>query len=395
MLRARRRARLRARAGRRPARRRRARPAARARAQAARGRPRLQRARHDQPDRSRSSRARTRPAPSWSSTARRRFRRFRSTCSAIDADFYAWTGHKAYGPTGIGVLHGRRELLERMPPFIGGGHMIRTGRRRPSRPGPTCPGSSRPGPRRSPRRSASGPRWTGSRRSASSGSARTSSRSSQDALARLARGPGADACTARPRPATAARWCRSCSTAPIPTTSGEILGREGVCVRTGHHCTQPLMRRLGATRDDARLVRRPQHAGRHRPADRRPRHGRAASCSCSRAARRWTTCTARTSSSTTSGPTTGARRRPSSSASTSSSTTSTRCAATSSRSSWRSASDERIEDVALRGPRLRDLAGGGLDGLRRDQGHDGRRAARRSTARSCSTCSGSTSPPRG
>ncbi len=31
----------------------------------------------------------------------------------IDADFYAWTGHKAYGPTGIGVLHGRRELLER------------------------------------------------------------------------------------------------------------------------------------------------------------------------------------------------------------------------------------------------------------------------------------------
>ncbi len=50
----------------------------------------------------------------------------RSTCEAIDADFYAWTGHKAYGPTGIGVLHGRRELLEEMPPFIGGGHMIRT-----------------------------------------------------------------------------------------------------------------------------------------------------------------------------------------------------------------------------------------------------------------------------
>src|SRR3954447_404422 len=45
---------------------------------------------------------------------------------AIDADFYAWTGHKALGPTGIGVLHGRRDLLEQMPPFIGGGHMIRT-----------------------------------------------------------------------------------------------------------------------------------------------------------------------------------------------------------------------------------------------------------------------------
>src|SRR6185503_6154675 len=42
----------------------------------------------------------------------------------LDADFYAWTGHKVYGPTGIGVLHGRRSVLEAMPPFLGGGHMI-------------------------------------------------------------------------------------------------------------------------------------------------------------------------------------------------------------------------------------------------------------------------------
>ena len=45
---------------------------------------------------------------------------------AIDADFYAWTGHKALGPTGIGVLHGRRDVLEAMRPFLGGGDMIRT-----------------------------------------------------------------------------------------------------------------------------------------------------------------------------------------------------------------------------------------------------------------------------
>ena len=44
----------------------------------------------------------------------------------IDADFYAWTGHKALGPTGIGVLHGRRELLEGMAPFLAGGDMIGT-----------------------------------------------------------------------------------------------------------------------------------------------------------------------------------------------------------------------------------------------------------------------------
>jgi cysteine desulfurase / selenocysteine lyase len=42
----------------------------------------------------------------------------------IGSDFYAWTGHKALGPTGIGVLHGRRELLESMRPFLGGGDMI-------------------------------------------------------------------------------------------------------------------------------------------------------------------------------------------------------------------------------------------------------------------------------
>jgi cysteine desulfurase/selenocysteine lyase len=43
---------------------------------------------------------------------------------ALGADFYAWTGHKALGPTGIGVLHGRGEILERMQPFLTGGDMI-------------------------------------------------------------------------------------------------------------------------------------------------------------------------------------------------------------------------------------------------------------------------------
>ena len=43
---------------------------------------------------------------------------------ALDADFYVFTGHKLYGPTGIGVLWARHELLEAMPPFMGGGDMI-------------------------------------------------------------------------------------------------------------------------------------------------------------------------------------------------------------------------------------------------------------------------------
>ncbi len=45
---------------------------------------------------------------------------------ALDCDFYVFSGHKVYGPTGIGVLYGKRDLLEAMPPYQGGGDMIRS-----------------------------------------------------------------------------------------------------------------------------------------------------------------------------------------------------------------------------------------------------------------------------
>ncbi|MBV9912343.1 MAG: aminotransferase class V-fold PLP-dependent enzyme, partial [Sinobacteraceae bacterium] len=45
---------------------------------------------------------------------------------ALGCDFYAFSGHKVYGPTGIGVLYGREELLQQMPPWQGGGDMILT-----------------------------------------------------------------------------------------------------------------------------------------------------------------------------------------------------------------------------------------------------------------------------
>ncbi len=44
--------------------------------------------------------------------------------AALDCDFYAFSGHKLYGPTGVGVLYGKRALLEAMPPFMGGGDMV-------------------------------------------------------------------------------------------------------------------------------------------------------------------------------------------------------------------------------------------------------------------------------
>jgi cysteine desulfurase/selenocysteine lyase len=49
----------------------------------------------------------------------------RTDVAALDADFLAFSGHKMLGPSGIGVLYGKRELLEAMPPFLGGGSMIR------------------------------------------------------------------------------------------------------------------------------------------------------------------------------------------------------------------------------------------------------------------------------
>jgi cysteine desulfurase/selenocysteine lyase len=45
---------------------------------------------------------------------------------ALDCDFYTFSGHKLFGPTGIGVLWGKKDLLEAMPPFLGGGEMIET-----------------------------------------------------------------------------------------------------------------------------------------------------------------------------------------------------------------------------------------------------------------------------
>ncbi|HSB61500.1 MAG TPA: cysteine desulfurase [Vicinamibacteria bacterium] len=45
---------------------------------------------------------------------------------ALDCDFYTFSGHKTFGPTGIGILYGKTALLERMPPYMGGGDMIKT-----------------------------------------------------------------------------------------------------------------------------------------------------------------------------------------------------------------------------------------------------------------------------
>jgi len=163
--------------------------------------------------------------------------------AALGADFYAWTAHKAYGPTGIGILHGRRELLEAMPPFLGGGHMI-------SRVGDFESQWAEPPARfeagTMPVAEAIG---LGAAVDYLDGLGMDAVREhGQDiagyAVERLAEVPG----LTLHGPVEIALRGSVCSFAldgVHPHDVAEILGRDGVCVRAGHHCAQPLMRRLG------------------------------------------------------------------------------------------------------------------------------------------------------
>ncbi len=162
---------------------------------------------------------------------------------ALGADFYAWTGHKAYGPTGIGVLHGRMELLEAMPPWLGGGHMIkRVGRDESTYMEP-------------PARFEAG---------TSAVAEAIGLGAAVDFLSEI----GMDAVREHGREIAAYALERFGELDDVtvygpadvdvrggalafnldgahPHDVSEIIGREGVCIRAGHHCAQPLMRRLG------------------------------------------------------------------------------------------------------------------------------------------------------
>ncbi|HEV2770281.1 MAG TPA: SufS family cysteine desulfurase [Solirubrobacteraceae bacterium] len=162
---------------------------------------------------------------------------------AIDADFYVWTAHKAYGPTGLGILHGRRELLEAMPPFLGGGHMISSVDWHESR-WAELPAKFEAGT--SPIAEAVGMGaavgWI-----QQLGIGRIRAHEAElvaYALERLADMPGVRVFG----PPAAERRGAVISFAVDgvhPHDVAEILGRTGVCVRAGHHCAQPLMRVLG------------------------------------------------------------------------------------------------------------------------------------------------------
>ena len=161
----------------------------------------------------------------------------------IGCDFYAWTGHKVLGPTGIGVLHGRRELLEEMPPFLGGGDMIsHVGYE--SSTWNDLPWKFEAGT--SPIAEGVG-LGAAIDYLAELGMDRVRAHEAEltaYALERLGEVPGLRVLG----PADVERRGGAISFALEgihPHDIAEICDREAVCVRAGHHCAQPLMRRLG------------------------------------------------------------------------------------------------------------------------------------------------------
>ncbi len=164
---------------------------------------------------------------------------------AIDADFYAWTGHKAYGPTGIGVLHGRRELLEEMPPFIGGGHMIRTVAANEST-WTDLPWKFEAGTSQIAEAIGLGAAVDWIRALGIEGIRAHEESLVALALERLSEVPGLQI-HGPLRAADRGSLVSFSLEGAHPHDIGEILGREGVCVRAGHHCAQPLMRRFGVS----------------------------------------------------------------------------------------------------------------------------------------------------
>lgn len=158
---------------------------------------------------------------------------------ALGADFYVFTGHKVYGPTGIGILHGREHVLDAMPPFLGGGDMIRT---------VTFEGST----------------WNDLPYKFEAGTPHIAGAVGLGAAIDYVRAIGFDAIgaheaalLARATEAIGAvEGVRLIGTAKRkasvvsfvmdtihPHDIGTIVDREGVAIRTGHHCAQPVMDR--------------------------------------------------------------------------------------------------------------------------------------------------------
>ncbi len=161
----------------------------------------------------------------------------------LDCDLLAFSGHKLYGPTGIGVLYGKAELLESMPPYQGGGEMILS----VSFEGTTY--NTIPGRFEAGTPNVAGAVGLGAAIDFVSSLDRDAAEAHERGLLaygaeRLADVPDLSI-VGCPREKSGAH---SFLVGDVhPHDIGTVLDAEGVAVRTGHHCTQPLMERLGLT----------------------------------------------------------------------------------------------------------------------------------------------------
>jgi len=158
----------------------------------------------------------------------------------LGCDFYAFSGHKAFGPTGIGVLWGREELLEQMPPYQGGGEMIET------------VSFSKTTFNHLPYKFEAGtPDIAGA---IGMGAAlrylqaldRAGAQAHESRLLQFCIERGEQMGLQRiGAPRHAAGVYSFILPGAHPADVGTLLDQQGVAVRTGHHCTQPLMAHLG------------------------------------------------------------------------------------------------------------------------------------------------------
>ncbi|NCA69364.1 MAG: SufS family cysteine desulfurase [Sphingobacteriia bacterium] len=162
---------------------------------------------------------------------------------ALDADFYAFSGHKLYGPTGIGVLYGKRHLLEAMPPYQGGGDMIEQVTFEKTTYA-ALPNKFEAGT----------PHIAGAIGLAAAiewletvGLERIGAHEQQllrQATARLSAIEGIAIKSSAAHKGALVSWIPV--DLPIGTLDiGMQLDLRGICIRTGHHCCQPLMDRMG------------------------------------------------------------------------------------------------------------------------------------------------------
>ena len=161
--------------------------------------------------------------------------------TALDCDFYAFSGHKVYGPTGIGVLYGKAARLEAMPPWQGGGDMISSVTLDDVSYAP-LPAKFEAGT----------PHIAGVVGLAAAidyldGIDMVAAAEHETALARyaeerLSEFPDVTLVGRAPEKAGIVSFVM---TSAHPHDIGTVLDREGVAIRTGHHCCQPLMHRLG------------------------------------------------------------------------------------------------------------------------------------------------------